>query len=259
MAGISGSGSDGADSLVVSGGYEDDVDAGDLIVYTGHGGNDPSTRKQVADQDLTVGNLALARSCLDGLPVRVVRGAGGDPKYSPPSGYRYDGLYYVEDYWHEIGRSGFRVYRYRLVKQPDTPSPTPSTDLMSISARPTSRITTEVQRLVRSTVTVQRVKHLHDYTCQVCGIRIQTPAGPYAEGAHIQPLGHPHDGPDVAENVLCLCPNDHVRFDYGEIVILEDLTIVGLSGDNQGVLKIADGHTIAKEYLGYHRERFMPT
>ena len=41
QAGISGSGHDGADSVVVSGGYEDDVDDGDVLVYTGHGGHDP--------------------------------------------------------------------------------------------------------------------------------------------------------------------------------------------------------------------------
>lgn len=42
QAGISGSGEEGADSVVVSGGYEDDEDYGDVIVYTGHGGNDPT-------------------------------------------------------------------------------------------------------------------------------------------------------------------------------------------------------------------------
>jgi hypothetical protein len=35
QAGISGSGTEGADSIVVSGGYEDDEDNGDIIVYTG--------------------------------------------------------------------------------------------------------------------------------------------------------------------------------------------------------------------------------
>jgi hypothetical protein len=24
-------------------------------------------------------------------------------------------------------------------------------------------------------------------------------------------VGRPHNGPDTADNVLCLCPNDHVR------------------------------------------------
>ena len=64
-------------------------------------------------------NRALAYSSLNGLPVRVVRGAGHDSPYSPGSGYSYDGLYTVEDYWHETGRSGFRVWRYRLTKLPD--------------------------------------------------------------------------------------------------------------------------------------------
>ena len=43
MAGISGAERDGADSIVVSGGYEDDEDYGNVIVYTGAGGNDPSS------------------------------------------------------------------------------------------------------------------------------------------------------------------------------------------------------------------------
>jgi putative restriction endonuclease len=38
MAGISGAEREGADSIVVSGGYEDDEDYGNVIVYTGPGG-----------------------------------------------------------------------------------------------------------------------------------------------------------------------------------------------------------------------------
>jgi putative restriction endonuclease len=38
QAGISGSSSRGADSIVLSGGYEDDKNFGDVIVYTGYGG-----------------------------------------------------------------------------------------------------------------------------------------------------------------------------------------------------------------------------
>ena len=53
VAGISG-GQDGADSIVVSGGYEDDEDKGDEIIYTGHGGNSPGSGKQVADQERNV-------------------------------------------------------------------------------------------------------------------------------------------------------------------------------------------------------------
>ncbi len=45
QAGISGSANEGADSIVLSGGYEDDEDHGDVIVYTGYGGRDPATGK----------------------------------------------------------------------------------------------------------------------------------------------------------------------------------------------------------------------
>ncbi|WP_221233911.1 YDG/SRA domain-containing protein [Neolewinella aquimaris] len=38
QAGISGSQAEGADSIVLSGGYEDDLDLETVIVYTGHGG-----------------------------------------------------------------------------------------------------------------------------------------------------------------------------------------------------------------------------
>lgn len=42
MGGISGTAEAGADSIVLSGGYEDDVDYGDEIVYTGHGDVTPT-------------------------------------------------------------------------------------------------------------------------------------------------------------------------------------------------------------------------
>jgi putative restriction endonuclease len=123
QAGISGSGQEGADSIVVSGGYEDDSDEGNEIIYTGHGGNDPATKKQVADQELTRQNLALAQSHENNLPVRVVRGAKLRSAFSPVQGYRYDGLYYVERYWSEPGKSGFLVWRFKLSRDKSTPLP----------------------------------------------------------------------------------------------------------------------------------------
>ena len=74
QAGISGSQTEGADSIVLSGGYEDDDDQGSTIVYTGHGGRDPNTKLQVEDQSFTRQNAALARNHVTGLPVRIIRG-----------------------------------------------------------------------------------------------------------------------------------------------------------------------------------------
>ena len=97
----------------------DDTDSGDEIVYTGRGGRDEATQRQIADQDFRYGNRALAHSSLHGLPVRVIRGWRHRSPHSPSAGYRYDGLYLVDDYWQERGRSGFLIWRYKLVKLPE--------------------------------------------------------------------------------------------------------------------------------------------
>lgn len=61
VAGIHGRDTEGAYSLVLSGGYEDDVDNGEEFIYTGSGGRDLSGNKRVAeqskDQTLTRMNL----------------------------------------------------------------------------------------------------------------------------------------------------------------------------------------------------------
>lgn len=257
--GISGAASEGADSIVVSGGYEDDEDYGDLIVYTGAGGRDPLSGQQIADQDFRAQNLALVRSEAEGLPVRVVRGARGDPTHSPATGFRYDGLYRVEESWREPGLSGFRVCRYRLVRLGDGGTPVPIS-AAAIPAGPAPRAETTVQRIVRNTAVSIWVKEHHQYACQICGQVIVIASGRYAEGAHIRPLGRPHDGPDVAGNILCLCPNDHVKFEYGSLVIDDDLTIVDpATGARNGVLRTTAGHEVDVAQLTYHREHFNLT
>src|SRR5918995_4194453 len=151
IAGISGSEREGADSIVLSGGYVDDEDLGDEVVYTGHGGRDAESGRQVAHQRLTRGNLALAHSSIEGLPVRVVRGASLDSIYVPRSGYRYDGLYLVDDYWQAEGRSGFRVWRYRLIKLPSVPTRTGTVPENAAVHPAAERRETTILRLVRDT------------------------------------------------------------------------------------------------------------
>ena len=87
-AGIAGSAEEGATSIVLSGGYEDDEDWGDEILYTGQGGRDLDSSKQIRHQALNRANMALAKSKLHGLPVRVIRGARHVSPYSPQSLYR---------------------------------------------------------------------------------------------------------------------------------------------------------------------------
>ncbi|MGI5524450.1 YDG/SRA domain-containing protein [Micromonospora sp. CA-259024] len=252
QAGICG-GKDGAESIVVSGGYVDDEDYGTEIVYTGQGGNDPATKRQIADQQLTRGNLGLARSQIDGNPVRVVRGAGGDPKYSPKVGLRYDGLFRVVDHWHDTGKDGFKIWRYRLVALESADPPPTSAD--GATGEPAARTEATIQRLVRSTAVSNGVKRLHGYECQVCGIQLTTPAGPYVEAAHIRALGKPHNGPDVASNVLCLCPNDHLLFDTGAIYVDADGVVRQAGTDAElGKLRLVAGHSLDWTQLAHHRK-----
>jgi len=250
QAGISGSGAEGADSIVVSGGYEDDVDAGDEIIYTGHGGNDPQTGKQVADQTLTRGNLALAKSRVEGLPVRVIRGAHSGSSFAPREGYRYDGLYYVADHWCEKGRSGYLIWRFKLVRDSSDGRPLPPFVSPPAGREVPERRPTTTLRIVRNTAVATAVKILHDHRCQVCGVRLETPAGPYAEGAHIRPLGSPHDGPDTAGNILCLCPNHHALFDLGAFTVGDDLRLIGLEGS----LRTTARHIVDVLHLAYQRD-----
>ncbi len=115
MAGIWGRENEGACSIVLSGGYEDDIDDFDYIKYTGHGGQDSPGGKQVADQVFKRGNLALKISCDNGYPVRVTRGF--QVPHGPESGYRYDGLYSITSYERIKGKRGFFVCRFDLKRQ----------------------------------------------------------------------------------------------------------------------------------------------
>ena len=250
-AGISGNQTDGAESIVLSGGYEDDADYGDVLIYTGHGGRDQGTGQQTHDQPFTRGNRALALSKQNGLPVRVVRGSNHDSPYLPPSGYSYDGLYAVEEFWHEVGRSGFEIWRFRLVKIPEK-----VTIGQEIREEPAGysvprRQEVRVSRVARDSARARRVKALYSHRCQMCGTRLECPAGPYSEAAHIRPVGALHHGPDTEDNILCLCPNHHAIFDNGAISIADDLS---LNGDDTNGLTVHRNHHINYHRIAYHRE-----
>ncbi|KAG9302660.1 hypothetical protein G9A89_007364 [Geosiphon pyriformis] len=131
VAGISGNEKEGAWSIALSGGYEDDIDWGEAFTYTGCGGRDLKgtktkpknlrTAPQSKNQTLTGLNLGLKVSCDTGRPIRVVRGYQVHSDYAPRSGYRYDGLYQVVRWWEDIGMSGFSVIKYAFKRLPGQP------------------------------------------------------------------------------------------------------------------------------------------
>jgi hypothetical protein len=111
-----------------------------------------------------------------------------------------------------------------------------------------------VERRIRDTKATGRVKEQHNHECQICGWRIVTPKGPYVEGCHIVPLGKPHDGDDTDENILALCPSCHVRFDYGGLVVDENLAVREWpTGRETATLRTVAEHAVSSEYLAWHR------
>lgn len=256
QAGICGRAEEGAESVVLSGGYVDDEDSGDVVVYTGAGGNDARTHRQVRGQVLHRTNLSLVTSLRLGVPVRVIRGAHPDVHRGPASGYRYDGLYRVAGYWPDTGADGFRIWRFRLEalageSLSGSGRVAESLDLFR-AGEPTPRRTVTVSRVVRDTAVTRAVKRLYDFRCQVCRERIETPSGPYAEAAHIRPLGRPHGGPDEPANALCLCPTHHAALDLYAFSIEADGRLVG----TEGRLHVHPAHGIDPHHLAYHRSRY---
>ena len=70
--------------------------------------------------------------------------------------------------------------------------------------------------------------------------------------AHIRPLGRPHSGPDVPENVLCLCPNCHVLFHQGAITVNDDFSLQGAAGK----LRLHPQHLVDVVHVRYHRKHY---
>ncbi|XP_052175123.1 histone-lysine N-methyltransferase, H3 lysine-9 specific SUVH1-like [Diospyros lotus] len=109
-------------SIVSSGGYEDNVEDGDVLIYSGQGGNIYRKDKDVMfrDQKLERGNLALEKSLRRGNEVRVIRGVK-DVAHPTGKVYVYDGLYKIQQSWIEKGKSGINIFKYKLVRLPGQP------------------------------------------------------------------------------------------------------------------------------------------
>jgi predicted restriction endonuclease len=101
----------------------------------------------------------------------------------------------------------------------------------------------ETYRILRDTKLARQIKQLHNNRCQICGKTIDLSTGEfYSEVHHIKPLGAPHNGSDVAGNIIVLCPNHHVMCDYGAIPLkLEEI-------------KQHPNHEIIMEYVTYHND-----
>jgi hypothetical protein len=110
-AGVCATAALGAESIILADQYEDDEIHEDYFWYAGHGARDAKTGHQIANQELTYRNQGLIRSQETGQPVRVFQRVDVAPA---PWQFRYEGLWQVVAHEYVVGKSGFKVYRFRL-------------------------------------------------------------------------------------------------------------------------------------------------
>lgn len=112
-----------------------------------------------------------------------------------------------------------------------------------------------VDQLLRSETLVTTLKEQYDSTCQLCGARRkQGSETAYSECHHVKPLGSPHDGPDELPNMLVLCPNHHIDFDYGMVRVDPQSFEIEHAYDEEVYTELEVQHDVATEYLLYHNQ-----
>ena len=195
-------------------------------------------------------------SCNYNLPVRVTRGF--QIKNGPKKGYRYDGLYYVSRYERVKGKSGFYICRFHLSSE--KPIETLEKEIkknLKPNYKRADRASSTVNRIKRDVSLAENIKEIYEYKCQICNVYLKTPSGGIAIGAHIKGLGKPHNGPDVIENMICLCPNHHTQFDYyGFYIEPESFEIKGLNGFEGKKITLNKKHKIENRFLKYHKKEY---
>lgn len=118
------------------------------------------------------------------------------------------------------------------------------------------RISIVTSRIIRDSKIVQELKQQYENKCQICGQRIKLPNGSfYSEGHHLQKLGGVHQGPDIKENIIILCPYYHAEFDYGSIAI-QGHKIVHIDTTNPWYNKTMAyvRSDLGQEYIQYHMD-----
>ena len=139
----------------------------------------------------------------------------------------------------ELRKEGFLEFdghgRYTLLTSRSEPV---AADIPQQYASP-ERTPTTVHRIARDVGIVGELKRLYGYRCQICGTRLELCSGFYCEAHHLKPLGAPHNEPDTKANIVLVCPNHHVLFDYGAMRIdIESLHV------NQ--------HLLINDFVNYH-------
>lgn len=229
--------------------YHDQLLAEDLMLYIGEG--DLSAGPQTD----SVGNVALKRAKETGAVFPVV------VKWDR-NRYEYLGKWRVID-WEYSPWQGLPAHYRFILQRVEPPDEEPERALATLTAQgreKAKRISTVLERLVRDTRVIQELKAIYQYTCQVCNQPLNRGFGdPIVEGHHIQPLGQPHNGPDIPANVIILCPNHHALFDVGALTVdLKQRRVIHADPcDPLNGAALILKHEIGEEFVRYHNEHIF--
>ncbi len=119
------------------------------------------------------------------------------------------------------------------------------------------RIKQETYRILRDTALAKHLKILYENKCQICDKSIALKKKHYSEAHHIKPLDKTkHNGPDTPGNIIVLCPEHHVEFDYG-VIAVEPITLTVIHKDKNNSffgkkITLLPEHELNDEYLSYH-------
>lgn len=111
----------------------------------------------------------------------------------------------------------------------------------------------------RNLSVVKYLKNLYEDKCQICGEAIEISHDSFlSEVHHIKPLGV-HNGPDVVENAIVLCPNHHSMFDRGAITIdIDKKIVIHFNPDNPlNYRQIELKHDIDRTYIAFHNQNIF--
>ena len=69
----------------------------------------------------------------------------------------------------------------------------------------------------------------------------------------MKPLGKPHQGPDIKQNIIILCPNHHADFDHGLIAVDPDtIELTSLAESDIDESRLTCSHRISRDFIEYH-------
>ena len=107
----------------------------------------------------------------------------------------------------------------------------------------------EVNRFLRDSTLVKKLKTHYDNKCQICGFTFKYDKDKfYSEVHHYNPLEE--GGNDDMNNMIVVCPNHHSQFDYKIITIdIDRNTIINKQGIQVAKINFKPNHYLSEKNL----------